>query len=401
MLSKYFIVSLITMLFLLIYILHSPGISANEININDLQDIITQETIYFAQEVPEDVYEKLGGYNALIFGEYHDISGHQELLAALLPGLHEQGYRYLLLEFPHAYSWIFDGYINVNQGIELPEGVRRTYGVLLEAIKEYNLRLEPEERFVVKAIDINHYSNIFVSSLAGLARQRENTEILQEFVEQARDDENYRRIFTDMETEILNHRNEYKEKWGEAYFRELEDMLYAESRSIKVRNSTELFDLKTRRREQVIKDIVDRYLEWAYQVIINTGYYHAQREYRFGTKQEWLGEYLADPDHYITQGNILSLVVAPTRGKMKFDQEVKEFSLPEYDLTDPENIEQADLFSLIAANAHDQIGFLTLENPYFLEHPVKVNFHFLELEYKVKNQFDGFFLLPEVEYIGE
>lgn len=372
---------------LFLFFVTSPELSAD-----NLEEIVHSEIVTFGNSIPKEITAQLGGNSVLVIGEYHDISGHQEVLGAVLPGLFEEGYRTLLLEFPQSMSWILENYVQAQVPFELPSGVKRTYGVLLEESRQFNLSRNGRG-YSVKSFDINHRKEDFVNSLAGLSRQLSPSELLDDFVTRAREERNYRNHFNDLEGKLERDSLFYRRAWGDDYWERVEFLIKAEALSIEVRKTPDFLGFKARKREEALKKIVDLYLQDSARAIINTGFYHAQQRRLFGTKQKWLAEHLGQKDHPFTKGNMYSLVVVPARGEMKFKNDLKTFSLTK---TSP----PGELFALMLQESNGENVFLSLDNEYFRENKIRVNYHYHIYHYKVRGHFDGFLILPEVKYIG-
>ncbi|GEM_PF-1688002 len=381
--------SIVLLLFLL-FVVRDPY---EPVHGEDLAEIVAGDMVVFSQDVPAEMTDRLGAYDALIIGEYHDISGHQELLVSMLPGLYREGYRYFLLEWHQAESWILNYYVQSDEPFEMLERMERTYGIFLEGVRRFNSKVPEGEGFIVKAMDINWSSELFVQSLEAFARSQEDTDTLDAFISSVRSGGSYRSLLGNLITDLEDNKEKYLAEWGQTRWNILEDMLYAESRSRKVRSTPGIFGYQDRRREDVMKELTDRYLERAGRVVINTGSYHAQKEYHFGTVKEWLAEYLADPGHWLTKGNVYSLKAVPAQGRMRMGGEVRSFSLEER--SSPE-----ELFYLMADSAGEKLAFLSLDDEVFLEHNIEVNYHHNQLNYPVKRHYDGFVLLPRVDFIG-
>ena len=381
--------SIVLLLFLL-FVVRDPYASVNR---EYLAEIVARDTVVFSQEVPAEVTARLGAYDALIIGEYHDISGHQELLVSMLPGLYEEGYRYLIIEWFQAESWVLNNYVQSSSPFQLIERMDRVYGVFLEGVRRFNSELPEGEGFTIKGIDINWASRIFVDSLEALASMQQATDILDNFVASVRAGARYGRQFAELERELKENQAQYIAKWGQSYWGVLEDMIYAESRSRIVRSIPGFLGFRERHREEVMKGLVDKYLERAGKVVANVGSFHAQKEYRYGTSKEWLAEYLVDPNHPLTGGNAYSLTVVPAEGSMRLGGEIRSFSLDE-------RSSPGELFLLMSELAGDQLAFLSLDDEVFIDHNIEVNYHHHQLNYPVKRHYDGFILLPSVEFIG-
>ena len=381
----------IVLLLFLIFVVRDPYAPANR---EDLSEIVARDTVSFSQEIPAEITTRLGAYDALIIGEYHDISGHQELLVSMLQGLYQEGHRYFLLEWHQAESWILNNYLQSSTPLPLSERMDRVYGIFLEGVRKFNSELPKDEGFFVKAIDINWSSESFVNSLEAFARRQEYTDILDDFVASVKSGGRYGRQFRSFKNDLEENQEKYIGKWGKSYWDILDDMIYTESRSRIVRSVPSFLGFRERHREEVMKVLVDRYLKRTGRVLINTGSFHAQKEYHYGTQKEWLAEYLVDPNHPLTGGSVYSLKVVPAQGRMRmWGGEISSFSLEE-------RSSPGEVFFLMAELAGEELAFLSLDDDVFLKNKIEVNYHHNKLNYRVKKHYDGFILLPRVDFIG-
>ncbi len=363
------------------------------VNRDTLAEVVGRDAVVFSDEIPPEIPALLGRYDVLIIGEYHDISGHQELFVSLLPGLYEEGFRYVVIEWHQAESWILNDYVQRSEPFRLLERMERHYGVILEGVRKFNSGLPEGEGFQVKALDINWNKDIFLNSLEAFVRIHNGEGLLYDFFESINSGGRYGSQLRRLQNDLQDHQSQYIADLGEAQWAVLADMVYAELRSHGVRSIPGLFGFRERFREEVMKDLADRYIQREGRAVINTGSYHAQKEYRFGTPKQWLAEYLADSDHPLTGGNVYSLVAVPAQGTMRMRNEIRSFSLEERSSPD-------ELFLLMSKLAGDKLVFLSLDDEVFLNHNIEVNYHYNQLNYPVKRHYDGFILLPHVEFIG-
>jgi erythromycin esterase-like protein len=96
------------------------------------------------------VIDRLSDYQVIIVGETHLIREQQQFTAALIRALHAEGYRQLLLEWPHLADWVLSEY--AVDGVRRPEWWEppiNMLGDLITTIRNFNLTLPENERIAV------------------------------------------------------------------------------------------------------------------------------------------------------------------------------------------------------------------------------------------------------------
>jgi hypothetical protein len=337
--------------------------------------------------VPAAVTEALGDHRVIVVGEYHGVSGHQDFVAALVGALRPAGLDTLLLEFPQAYSWLLDGYARGSVDALL-DGAERTYGTLLREVRAVNAELPPDERVRVAAIDLNPSREDFLGPFRGVTAQLGRPALLQGFLDALESGESYEAALARLTARVEGDRDELEEAWGERAVVVLQHMLDAEARSLPVRalRTGPQYD---RARERVMGALVDaRLAETEGRVLVNVGYFHAQKRPLFGTVDTYLGEYLVDASPH-ARGTTYLLVVAPAAGERVVRGRAQRFDV---ERDSPEN----ELFRLMAELAGEHDVFVPLDVPLFSEERVVVNYHSDFATVPPKTQFDGFVLLRRV-----
>ena len=348
-------------------------------------------TVFEGDEIPDSMLELLARHRVVLVGEYHDISGHNELVGELATSLQPQGFNTVLLEFPQSYSWLLDGY---SRGIlDTPgEGAMRTYGPLLDRIREANAALPAQEQISVWAIDVNPGVEDFLPPFRGIMHQLGQPDPLSGFVNALDAGADYAEALWSLRVELEADADLYREGWGDRAYELIAEMLYAEHRSIEVRaerNATE----RDRLREEVMKSLTERQLASARGgVLINVGYFHAQKRRQFGTVDEWLGQYLIEESPHARE-QTFALVVAPASGEKRIRGRVESFDVTH---DSPEN----ELFRIMSELAGGKTAFLPLDAELFATEKVVVNYLPELATTPPKEVFDGFVLLPEVQYTG-
>ena len=350
------------------------------------------QTVFEADEIPDSMLELLARHRVVLVGEYHDISGHNELVGELTTSLQPQGFNTVLLEFPQSYSWLLDGY---SRGIlDTPgEGAMRTYGPLLDRVREANAALPAQEQISVWAIDVNPRAEDFLPPFRGFMHQLGQPEPFVDFLNEVDAGVDYEEALTSLRAELTGEADLYREAWGHGAYDLLAEMLYAEHRSIEVRAERNAAE-RDRLREEAMKSLAERQLASAPGgVLINVGYYHAQKRHEFGTVDEWLGQYLIQESPQARE-RTFALVVAPASGEKEIRGRVEHFDVAR---DSPDN----ELFRIMSELAGGKTAFLPLDDKLFATEKVVVNYLPELATTPPKEVFDGFVLLPEVHYTGK
>lgn len=337
-------------------------------------------------QTPE-LIERLAEFEVLVIGEYHGIEEHDAFVGELASALHGRGFRWLLLEFPQAYTWLLDGY--ARGFLDSPgEGAARTYGTLLERVRSLNATLPAEAHLRVRAIDVNAGEDDFLPPFRGLLHQLGRPPLLAAALEALENAPDRGAELATLAGALSESEEELRERWGAGAFEAVLDMVDAERRSLLVRRAPAGRE-RDEAREAAMKALVDRHLaREAGSTLVNVGYYHAQKTRRDGTVGEWLGEHLVRTSPH-AQGRTFVLVVVPARGSMIIGGRERSFDV----LTDsPPN----ELFRLMREAAGDTAAFLVLDDALFREERVVVNYLPRIDTEPPAAVFDGFVLLHEV-----
>jgi hypothetical protein len=175
--------------------------------------------------------------------------------------------------------------------------------------------------------------------------------------------------------------------WGEHWYDTVSEMVEIELASVPIRSIRQSnYDKSVQLREDVIKRLVDRRLQgFQYGTLINIGSNHAQKERLWGTKIEWLGDYLVHQSQ-AAGGSVIVLEISAAH-----IVSIPESGIPDYDLkASPGN----ELFLVINQMWPDQIIFLLMEDPTFTEKRVPINVDGVIHLGSPKRHFDAIILLP-------
>ena len=353
-----------------------------------LQGVLERDLVRLDDdELPASLLERLARYRVVVVGEYHGLAEHDVFVGKLVTALHDHGVRTLLLEFPQAYDWLLDGYVRGR--LETPgESALRTYGPMLERVRERNATLPAEEHLRVFAIDVNHREDDFLPPFRGIAHQLGQPPLLMDAAAAIEAGEAPDAVLATLEASLVAEADALERDWGEAAFVVVLDMVEAERRSLEVR-AEPAGRRRDEAREAVMKALVDRQLaRMRGAALVNVGRYHAQKTSRDGTVEVWLGEYLTSSSPH-AQGETFVLVVVPASGERHVGDAVQTFDVA---VDSPPN----ELFRLMHAIAGDASAFLALDDELFANERVVVNYlPRIDTEPPAK-VFDAFVLLPEV-----
>ena len=353
--------------------------------------VVEREAVAFDVDAPPvALVERLAAHRVVVVGEYHGITGHQDVVGALVVALHAHGTRTLLLEYPHAYGWVLDAYAQ-GADFELDPAASATYGTLLESVRRFNATLPVEERVRVVAIDVNPRDEDALPPLRGLMFQLGHPQVLTGAVEAIEAGAPRADALRGLAATLSADADELRATWGEQRFLAVQDIVEAELRSIEVR-STRSERARSAARELAMQAFVERVAERRPGgLLINVGAYHAQKTSRDGTVDVWLAEALARPDA-APSGSVYSLVVVPASGEKRFGDRVRAFDVAS---ESPPN----ELLRLLQAVVGARHVFLPLEDPLFVQERVVVNYlPRLDTE-PPAGVYDGLVLLPEVRAV--
>jgi hypothetical protein len=351
------------------------------------------------------VVDYLAHYNVVVLGEgRHGIPVYHDMVVNVTEALHAAGARQLLIEMGHALDHDANAYV-LGQRETLSADLAVYLKALLAEIRALNAGLPVEERIEVHTFDVNHYPRYYVTRVSrvadALAAEGADVTVLHPVLE-AEDDlvavnieagEVGDEVLTpealaEIHDALQAGQDRLAEAWGADVYNRVVEMTMMELRSMEVRAMwQDAYAEAHRLREEVMKDIVDRRLSEAAadgaQTVIHAGGNHAQNQHVMGTEKEWLGGYLANRSPYGGDQAFLLLITA-ARGTKPGGE-----SFDVYDNGNP-----AELFKVLDTASRGKPVFLPLDDDYFLEQDIAVNYSGDVWRIRLKEQYDGYLLLP-------
>ncbi|TVR70725.1 MAG: hypothetical protein EA427_05335 [Spirochaetaceae bacterium] len=350
--------------------------------------------------------ETLASRRVILLGETHYVQEHQEFVVRLLRELHPRGLRFFAQEMSHAAGWAVDDYVRGRRE-DYPPHVRVLDHYWIEALREFNRDLPAEERIRFRYIDMNHDPSRFHYMLQMMARESDTTAIIACTLLVTRPGTpEYLEALQDLHDLVKREESLLREEIGPLWYGRLRESLEIEVRSAAIR--TRWSDAE---RESIMIDLTTRLLEEARGTgaiaAVNVGMFHAQKERYMGTRQEWLGEYLArHPGLTGGEEGLYSLAFYGMEGE----------GLRSFRDTDPRPVPPAlerregNLSRVIAEVARSHRAdrsspeattpavFLDLSHPLFMRR-MPIAFTHSPLRAVPGRQFDGYLVYPEISVL--
>lgn len=353
---------------------------------DQLAAAIERDAIPFeGDELPRAVVDRLAEHRVVLIGETHHLREHWELTTELLRQLHGRGFRQFLVERPHMDGWLLDDqYANgaalVPTWSPPPYFERRFAG-----LRDLNATLPPDQRIHLASIDANldDYGGAadFRTLVDMVADTLPDAGPLTAFLAGAYDTADAQTSAVEgLLASLADQRPALVESWGADTFDLVTEMAEIERVSIDVR--ARAGDDASRAREDVIKRLLDlRLADYPHRTLINVGGHHAQKSPLMGTRQEWMGDYLAhrstavDGDVFVLGVTSARTVLEPGAGGTPFD--VTE--------TSPDD----ELYRVIAEAHPGTTVFLPLDDPLFSDETVAMNSEDVIYLTSLRDQFDA------------
>ncbi|TVQ96686.1 MAG: hypothetical protein EA403_15830 [Spirochaetaceae bacterium] len=379
--------------------------------------IATRARLFNPETVPSELVEALRSHRLVLFGESHYVQEHQDFVVLLLQELHPHGLRWFAEELSHASGWAVDDYVRGRRD-DPPPSVARMNQTYLIGLRAFNATLPPSERIRFRYIDMNHNPTAFRTSLQMMKRETdlspveaEITAVLaldpyeEEYLDALHALERSARLMdaTDAAAEP-GVGAALRDRAGDRWFHRLRETLEIEIRSFALRLQWDVAD-----RERIMIDLVHAILDESDNdmVTVNTGMFHAQRQRFMGTRQEWLGEYLAR-NPQLTEGaepgshsGFCSIAFFGMRGERirhSRDQNPQPMrplaELPQHNLSR----RIADAAGAAAGGGEIPAVFLPLDHPAF-DRRMLVSYGFSPVRAIPARQFDAFVVYPEVSVL--
>ena len=361
-----------------------------DVTADELRAVVEQDGVAFdAASMPESILEELSDHDVVLFGETHHLREHWKLVANVLDGLHDDGFRQVLVERPHMNDWLVDDYV---LGGELAPGwVPPPYfDRRFTAIRQLNATLPLDERIHVRSIDANEdhsggagdfqiLFDMLVAALPSVA----GIDLTLPSDYPASSPERQHEVMNGLTRVLEENRSALIDAWGSLRVVQVGEMVEVEAVSIEIREARKADDgAAARAREDLIKDLVDRRVaEASGGTLINIGAHHAQKSHLMGTDQEWLGDYLAH-DSPTVDGSIIVVGFSAARIELEPGAGGTPFDVED---TSPEQ----ELLGLLAATWPDRDVFLPLTDPLFTERTVAYNSEETIYVTRLGEQFDA------------
>ncbi len=375
-------------------------VTADSPGVRDALD--AQIETFVPGEVPEALVQTLSARRVILLGETHYVQEHQEFVLELLRRLHQSGLRWFTQEMAHAYSWIVEDYV-LGLREDYPEPARRMDEYWIEGLRSFNADLPEAERIRMRYMDMNHAPDAFMVSLSWMVNrtpvgQRVGPLASNVFATTPGTDA-YVEAVTELADRLGAASDALMDELGPWYQR-LAEAVWIEIRSLPLRGEHDVHA-----RERIMIDLADRTIDEAAgsAVAINVGMYHAQKRRYMGTRQEWLGEYLAaDADRFGGAGQLYSIAF------WGFDGERIRWFLDREPQPVPAAMERpaSNLSRQIAeavtrrdgADRPESAAFVDLSHPVFARR-MPVAFVHSPLRAAPGRQFDAYVIFPEIRVL--
>lgn len=279
--------ALISTLFLFIHCQQPTEI----VDTRDVSSVVRENIITGnSEEVSQEFLEKAGENRILLIGETHYVQEHQEYVSTLLERLHALGYRIFFNEIFQSFSWMVEDYVNHDLDY-LPDHIRFFDHYWLEAIRNFNAGLADSARFQFFYMDINHWRSNFANSLLEIEKIIGEQTLFAELKSREIDSGDYKSALSSLSNMLEQDPDRYRSQWGEKWYKRIREMIAVEIKSSDfrthrddaLREVTMFNNIKSR-----IPDDPDT------RVVVNCGFYHAQKNPLMGPKIKWLHQYFTE-----------------------------------------------------------------------------------------------------------
>jgi hypothetical protein len=361
--------------------------SKADVSRSELAAVVERDGVAYAPEtVPDELVNLLSANQVIVLGETHHLREHWEFVASLLQELHARGFRQLLFEAPHMADWLFDDY--VTDGRLAPDWTPPPfYARRLDAIRQFNLTLAPEDRIHVRAIDVNEdnyggaagFQSLLAEVATHLPASDEIDVLLQgDFSTPAGETE----AIESFQSFLDGNRAQLSESWGTNCYERVLEMTRVERSSIDIRAYRKNDDNRAARaREEALKKIADlRISEVPGGTVINMGAHHAQKARLMGTNQEWLGDYLVHRSS-ATGGNVIVLGISAAQIELEPGADGSPFNVLD---ASPNN----EILRVMAETWPGQNVFIPLDDSLFSDRTVAYASEETTYVTTLRNQFD-------------
>jgi hypothetical protein len=365
--------------------------SSADVTADELSVVLDRDGVAFDGEtIPPEVLTQLAANGVVLLGETHHLREHWAFVADLMSGLHDAGFRQLLVERPQMNDWLVDDFV---LGGELaPDWVPPPYfDRRFTAIREINAALPPEQRIHVRSIDANEDHSggatdfrILFDMLVSLLPDAGAVDVSLPFDYPTMTPEAQHQAIAALSATLEDSRAMLVEAWGDFRFDQVAEMVEVETISIDIREQREEDDSGgARSREDLIKKLVERRIaEDPGGTVINICAHHAQKAHLMGTEQQWLGDYLAHESPEVG-GSIVVIGFSSARTELEAGAGGTPFDI--VGSASPAN----EILRMMAETWPNQTVFLPLDDPLFNERSVAYNSEDVIYASPLGEQFDA------------
>lgn len=366
--------------------------SVVEVTAPELVEVVEADAVAFAPgSIPDELTDRLSQYRVVVVGESHNLREHHEFVADLARTLHERGFRQILLESAQMNDFALDNY--VNGGPLLPGWVPPgdLFGALLTSIREFNASRPESDRIRIRCIDANlddYGGATGFRNLLGITPDAvRDSAPVQSFLQAPHGNASEERAaIRALANSLESDRAGLESSWGESWYTTIAEMVEFEETSIDIRAIRgSNYDLSVRDRETVIKQLADRRIaEVEGGTIINYGDTHAQKKRLFGSKIEWLGDYLVHRSPVVQGDVFVFATIAATAVPMNGTTVVDRLE------ASPRN----EIFRVMHESWPGMTVFLPLDDPLFSRDGIVINMEGDPLTCAPKDHYDGLLVHP-------
>ncbi len=336
--------------FLLLFLMFLWG--CNKAGFNRLESAVQDNLVTFGPtEIPVELDYLVESNRIVIFGETHYVQEHHDYISLLLHRFGPGGLCFFN-EFPNAFNWMIEDYIN-GESNQISNSIRTLNHTWIESIREINLSdgLPGPIQFI--CMDVNHVKGDFKYSIRE-AEKLTGEQNLFALIKILKEDGNaYLKELYDLQEIFLLEGETYLESMGEKWFRRYQSLVDMELESCRFRMTGE-----EAIRENTMYSIIHTTVSNnpGIKAFINCGLYHAQKETMMGTPMVRIGALLSD-----TYPDTRSICFVGIQGKRQYrfnDPEPVNFNVLE-------SAEKIDLIRIIGSEASHQLALLLFEDEIF------------------------------------
>ncbi len=368
-----------------------------------VRDVLDTEIVTFAPgEVPEALVQTLSARRVILLGETHYVQEHQEFVLELLRRLHPSGLRWFTQEMAHAYSWIVEDYV-LGLRDDYPESARRMDEYWIEGLRSFNEELPEAERIRMRYMDMNHAPDAFMLSLSWMVRRTPVGERVGPLASSVLGTTPGTDAYAEAVTELADRLGAESDALMDAlgpWYQRLADAVWIEIRSLPLRREHDVHA-----RERIMIDLAERTIDEAdgSAVAINVGMYHAQKRRYMGTRQEWLGEYLAsNTDRFGGDARLYSIAFWGFDGERLRNFMDREPQPVPAAMERPASNLSRQIAEAVArrdgADRPESAAFLDLSHPVFARR-MPIAFVHSPLRAAPGRQFDAYVIFPEIRVL--